>query len=288
VKYTFINDQRAHHSVRRLCTHLRVSPSGYYAWKNQRDRKPARQDRQAAINARVKAAFDAGKGRYGEPRITAMLAQQGNPLNRKTVAQSLKRQGLVCKVAKRFKTTTRRDERQSALPNRLQQSFEADAPNQKWAGDITYIWTQEGWLYLAVVLDLFSRQIIGWSMSDRMTSRLVCDALTMAVFKRKRPEEVIVHTDRGSQYGSAAYQQLLSQNRLIGSMSGTGNCYDNAVVESFFHSLKIELVDDEDYETRDQAKQSIFEYIEVDYNQTRLHSANGYLSPVDYEAQFVA
>ncbi|MDC0947831.1 IS3 family transposase [Gammaproteobacteria bacterium] len=288
VKYTFIEFHRVQHPVRALCAHLQVSPSGYYDWHRRRNRRSSRVQRRDDIDASVNAEFQASKGRYGEPRISAALSKQGKSLNRKTVARSLKRQGLVCKKARRFKQTTRRDARQAASANHLDQDFQASAPNQKWAGDITYINTREGWLYLAVILDLYSRKVIGRSMSDRITSQLACDALTMSQFRRKQPQGVIVHGDRGSQYGSAAYQQRLSDHGLVGSMSGAGNCYDNAAGESFFDSLKVELVDDERYPTREQAKRSIFEYIEVDYNQTRLHSTNGYLTPVDFEAKHVA
>lgn len=159
-------------------------------------------------------------------------------------------------------------------------------PNQKWAGDITYLWTEEGWLYLAVIIDLFSRQVIGWSMGERMTADWVTDALQMAVFKRKRPKNVIVHSDRGSQYCSHAYRELLEQNQLRGSMSAKGNCYDNACSESFFHSLKVEVIHGERFTTRDAMRQTVFEYIETYYNRVRLHSNNGYQSPIDFEADF--
>jgi len=170
--------------------------------------------------------------------------------------------------------------------NLLQQDFSATAPNQKWVGDITYLWTEEGWLYLAVILDLFSRQVIGWSMSERMTADLACEALRMAIFRRKRPKNVIVHSDRGSQYCSHAYRQLLQQHQLLGSMSAKGNCYDNACAESFFHSLKVEVIQGEQFATCESMRQAVFEYIETDYNPVRLHSTNGFLSPLDFERQF--
>lgn len=173
-------------------------------------------------------------------------------------------------------------------PNLLQQDFNADAPNQKWVGDITYLWTDEGWLYLAVMLDLYSRKVVGWAMSERMTAALVCDALRMALWRRKMPAGVIVHSDRGSQYCSHDYQRLIATNKLQCSMSAKGNCYDNACAESFFHSLKVEMIHGERFVTRAAMKEAVFEYIEVDYNRTRRHSANGYISPEAFEAQNVA
>ena len=172
--------------------------------------------------------------------------------------------------------------------NLLKQDFTASQPNQKWAGDITYLWTNEGWYYLAVVLDLYSRKVIGWAMSERMTAHLVCDALTMALFRRKHPKSVIVHTDRGSQYCSHDYQTLLREHGLICSMSAKGCCYDNACSESFFHSLKVEAIHGEQFETRQQIRETVFEYIEVDYNRQRMHSYLDYLSPEEFEQQKLA
>ena len=169
-------------------------------------------------------------------------------------------------------------------PNLLEQDFTAAAPNEKWVGDITYLWTDEGWLYLAVVLDLHSRRVVGWAMSERMKASLVCDALTMALWRRHNPRGVIVHSDRGSQYCSAAYQGLLSRHGLLCSMSGKGNCYDNAVAESFFHTLKVELVHGERFRRRQTLRQEVFEYIEIDYNRTRRHSHLDYISPEAFEA----
>ncbi|MGZ5071414.1 MAG: IS3 family transposase, partial [Methylobacter sp.] len=212
--------------------------------------------------------------------------ENGQPYDLKTIATSLKRQGLVAKAARKFKATTNSKHNLPVFDNLLQQDFSASAPNQKWAGDITYLWTDEGWLYLAVIIDLFSRQVIGWSMSERMTADLACDALRMAIFRRKRPKGVRVHSDRGSQYCSHAYRQLLQQYELFGSMSAKGCCYDNACAESFFHSLKVEAIHGERFITRESIRQAVFEYIETDYNPVRLHSTNGFLSPVEFETQF--
>jgi transposase InsO family protein len=179
--------------------------------------------------------------------------------------------------------TTESDHDLPIFDNQLKQDFSAEEPNQKWVGDITYLWTSEGWVYLAVVIDLYSRIVIGWAMSDRMKTSLVCDALTMALWRRGKPSEVIVHTDRGSQYCSTRYRSLLEHHALIGSMSGTGNCYDNAVAESFFHTLKVEAIHGKTFPTRHSVTQEVFEYIEVYYNRNRRYSTNGYASPQAFE-----
>ena len=233
-------------------------------------------------------AFIAGKKRKGSPRLTRDLAKQGHHYDRKTVATSMKRQGLRAKAAKKFKATTNSKHNLPVAPNLLQQNFTAQAPNQKWVSDITYLWTGEGWLYLAVVIDLFSRLVVGWALAERMTADLVCQALQMALWRRKMPTGVIVHSDRGSQYCSAAYQQLLTGHQLLCSMSAKGNCYDNACAESFFHTLKVEAIHGEQFSTREEMRIAVFEYIEIDYNRTRDHSANGYLSPEAFEALNVA
>jgi len=261
---------------------LKVSRSGFYAWCR---RGPSlRQRAREALDRQVKGVFERCKGRYGAPRITAELAARGLRRDPKTVAASLRRQGLRAKAARKFKATTDSRHALPVSPNLLGQDFTATGPNQKWVGDITYLWTAEGWLYLAVILDLYSRQVIGWALSARMTAELVCDALQMALWRRGFPRGVIVHSDRGSQYCSAAYRRLLSAHGLCQSMSAKGNCYDNACAESFFHSLKVEAIHGERILLRDAMRQTVFEYIEVDYNRTRRHSACGNLSPMAFEA----
>lgn len=268
---------------------LRVSRSGYYDWFKRRQNGPGpRQRRREHLDEQVYTAFKAGKGRNGAPRIHRDLREQGDHCNRKTVARSLSRQGLRAKAAKKFKVTTDSKHDLPVAPNHLARDFSASEPNQKWVGDITYLWTDEGWLYLAVIIDLFSRAVIGWSLSRRMKRHLVCDALRMALWRRGFPTGVLVHSDRGSQYCSNDYQRLIKDHRLICSMSGKGDCWDNAVAESFFHSLKVELIRDERFRTREQMRHAVFEYIEVDYNRYRRHSAIGYLSPMAFEAQQVA
>lgn len=280
-----MKNHRADYSLAVMCQCFKVSRSGYYAWLR---RKPStRHQQRLLLDQQIKSMFLKHKQRYGAERLQRKLQKDdGRPYNPKTIAASLKRQGLVAKAARKFKATTNSKHNLPVFDNLLQQDFSSTAPNQKWAGDITYLWTDEGWLYLAVMIDLFSRQIVGWSMSERMTADLVCDALKMAIFRRKRPTGVIVHSDRGSQYCSHAYRQLLQQNQLLGSMSAKGNCYDNACAESFFHSLKVEAIHGERFSSREAMRQAVFEYIETDYNPLRLHSANGFRSPVEFEARF--
>ena len=263
------------------CDALEVSESGYYAWvgrtPSQADR---RRDQLVAVITQVHAEV---KERYGSPRMTAELNARGYACTVNTVADLMKTHGIRAKTVRRFVRTT--DSRHS-LPvadNLLDRQFEPGRPNVAWSADITYIPTADGWLYLAVVEDLFSRRIVGWSMDATMTSRLVVDALDMAVRRRVPEEGLLAHSDRGSQYASDHYQRLLGEHGITCSMSGVAQCWDNAPVESFFASLKRELVHHERYTTREQAKASIFEYIEAFYNRVRLHSSLGYLSPEQFE-----
>ena len=274
--------------IKSMCRVLDISRSGFYAWRDRQVRPSRRQERRTFIDHHVAQAFAARKGRCGSPTLTRDLRDQGQPYDRKTVAASQRRQGLRAKAARKFKATTNSKHNLPVAPNLLQQDFAATAANQKWVGDITYLWTEEGWLYLAVVIDLYSRLVVGWAMSARMTAELVCDALNMALWRRYMPKGVIVHTDRGSQYCSNDYQSLIRKHSLLCSMSAKGNCYDNACAESFFHTLKVEAIHGERFPTRALMRQTVFEYIEVDYNRNRRHSANGYLSPVLFEAEQVA
>jgi putative transposase len=275
-------------SIAAMCRVLVASRSGFYDWLVKQDKPRLLKHRQQRIDTHVADAFNADKGRSGAIRVALALEKQGFHYNRKTVALSLQRQGLRAKAARKFKATTQSKHHLPVADNLLKQDFYASQPNQKWAGDMTYLWTNEGWYYLAVVLDLYSRKVIGWAMSERMTANLVCDALGMALFRRKKPKGVIVHTDRGSQYCSHDYQTLLRDHGLICSMSAKGCCYDNACSESFFHSLKVEAIHGERFETRQQMRETVFEYIEVDYNRQRLHSYLGYKSPDEFEQQKIA
>jgi transposase InsO family protein len=271
-----------------MCRVLAVSRSGFYSWRHRQRHPTPRQMRRERLDRQVAAAFAVRKGRSGAPGLALDLRDQGERYDRKTVAASMQLQGLRAKAARKFKATTNSNHGLPVAPNLLQQNFSTTTPNQKWVGDITYLWTTEGWLYLAVVIDLYSRLVVGWAMSERITAELTCNALTMALWRRHMPKGVIVHSDRGSQYCSSRYQSLLSQHELVCSMSAKGNCYDNACAESFFHSLKVEVVHGEEVVSRDKMRQIVFEYIEVDYNRSRRHSANGYISPEAFELQQVA
>ena len=268
-----MNKHRVDYSLAAMCQCFTVSRSGYYAW---RQRKPSqRHPRRQALDEQIKTLFHQHKQRYGAERLQRKMPER---CDLKTIAVSLRRQGLVAKAARKFKATTNSKHHLPVFDNLLQQDFSASAPNQKWTGDMTYLLTEEGWLYLAVIIDLFSRQVVGGSMSERMTADLACDELRMAIFRRKRPNGVIVHSDRGSQYCSHAYRQLLQQHDLLGSMSAKGNCYDNACAESFFHSLKVEAIHGERFDTRETMRQTVFESIETDYLCPRVQSRQATLN----------
>lgn len=275
-------------TVKAMARVLGASRSEFYAWCQRQVTPCRRKMERRERDARIKAAFVARKERYGAPRLADDLRDAGTPANRKTIAESLQRQGLYARAARKFKATTNSRHSLPVSPNLLEQDFTATAPNQKWVGDITYLWTEEGWLYLATVIDLFSRRVVGWSMSERMTATLVCDALRMALWRRQMPSGVIFHSDRGSQYCSREFQQLIRDHECLSSMSAKGNCYDNACAESFFHSLKVEAIHGERFSTREAMRKAVFEYIEVDYNRTRRHSANGNISPAAFEAKQAA
>ncbi len=271
-----------------MCRVLGASRSGYYRWCNRCQQPKQRQKRRELLDQQVADAFIARKKRSGSPMLVIDLQEQGHHYDRKTVAASMKRQNLRAKAAKKFKATTNSKHNLPVAPNLLQQDFSATAPNQKWVGDITYLWTEEGWLYLAVVIDLYSRLVVGWAMAERMTAELTCQALKMALWRRHMPKGVIFHSDRGSQYCSALYQGLLTKHALVCSMSAKGNCFDNACAESFFHTMKVEVIHGEHFATREEMRKIVFEYIEVDYNRNRRHSANGCISPEAFEAQQAA
>lgn len=286
MRYAVIKAHEGKFATRLMCRVLVVSSSGYYDWRR---RSPgARARARAELDDQVKQAFLAEKCRAGAPRLTRRLKARGHSAGRHQIAQSLRRQGLRARGARKYKATTNSNHRLPVAPNLLQQDFRAQRPNEKWVSDITHVATDEGWLYVAVVLDLYSRLVVGWAMSDRMSATLTCDALRMAVFRRHRPRGVIVHSDRGSQYCSREYRQLLKHNGLICSMSARGDCYDNAAMESWNHSLKVEAVHGERFATRAQAKSHLFEYIEIYYNRQRLHSSLGYHSPAEFELSRVA
>jgi len=286
VKYAWIKEHKKSFNITLMCKICKVNRSAYYHWikagciVNKVDEK---------LNELIRDIFIEYREVYGTRRIKAVLLQEyGVIVSRRKIAEIMRSLNLSVKMKRKFKVTTTDSNHNYAIsPNRLQRDFKTNVTDEVYVGDITYIRTQQGWLYLAVVIDLFSRQVVGWSMDDRMKTSLVNNALQMALRSRTPPPKLIWHTDRGSQYASDSHRQLLSEYDILQSMSRKGDCWDNAVSESFFHSLKTELVHHENYKTRAQANQSIFEYIEVFYNRKRLHSANNYMSPVDYEAKML-
>ena len=279
--FSFIEQHREVWPVTIMCDTLGVSTAGFYAW---RSRPTSQQEqRRDALLVEICAVHAEVKQRYGSPRIHAELAARGVECCVNTVAKLMHDNDIRAKTTRKFKNTTDSNHPLPVADNLLDRQFEAHGPNERWLSDITYIPTREGWLYLAVVEDLHSRMVVGWSMGDTMTSRLVVDALEMAVRRRLPDEGLLAHSDRGSQYASDHYQRLLAKHGIDCSMSGVGQCWDNAPMESFFASLKKELVHHEDYQSRTQARASIFDYIELFYNPKRRHSSLGFLSPVEYE-----
>lgn len=281
MKYAYIQQQSATHAVERLCRILSVSSSGYYDWKGRPVSNKVRRDESLKIKVRISHAES--HGIYGSPRIYQDLKAQGESVARKRVARLMQEEQIVARAVKVFKRTTIADPTLPVASNLLAQDFRATAPNQRWVSDITYIRTQQGWLYLAMIMDLYSRVIVGWAMDKHMTVELVADALVMAMSRRKTGAGLILHSDRGCQYAAKDYQLMLSERGIRCSMSGRGNCYDNAAAESFFHSLKTEWVHHYKYATRQEAKASLFEYIEMFYNRKRRHSYVNQMAPMQFE-----
>ena len=284
MKYQFMQQHETEFSLKRMSNVFKVSRSGYYRFITAK--LSEREEENMRLLAKIKATHAESRKTYGSPRIHAELCSQGETCSRKRVARLMKKAGLQAKMKKRYKLTTRANPKATAAPNVLQQDFSAEMPNQRWVTDITYVATAEGWLYVAAVLDLFSRRVVGLAMSERMTVDLVLNALNQAVIHREPAEGLMHQSDKVSQYTSKDFQKQLTMYCMIASMSGTGNCYDNAAMESFFHTLKTEHIYFEHYTTREQAKKSIFEYVEVFYNRKRLHSTLGYCSPVAFEKKW--
>ena len=282
--FRFIADHADEWPVAWTCEALEVSVSGYYAWACRPD-SPTEEWRQELVAAIEEVHGDV-KQRYGSPRMTAELKARGHECSENTVAGLMREHGIRAKSPKRFVRTTDSHHRLPVAENVLDRAFDPEGPNRAWCADITYIPTREGWLYLAVVEDLFSRMIVGWSMDETMESRRVVDALEMALARRRPGVGLLAHSDRGSQYASEHYQRVLSAEGIVCSMSGVGQCWDNAPMESFFGRLKSELAPGEMFTTRDQARAEIFEYLEVFYNRVRLHSSLGFLSPDEFERTY--
>jgi len=286
LKFAFIRDHQEEFPVELTCRVLSVSRSGYYAWLRRAPSVASR--RRAELSEQIRQVHRDSREVYGAPRVHQELLASGVPCAKNTVAKLMRQKGLRSKAVRRFvvRTTDSRHAHPIA-PNRLNRRFQRGRPNEAWVADITYIPTSEGWLYLAAVMDLYSRKVVGWAASDSLAADLSCRALRMAVQHRSPAGGVLHHSDRGVQYACEAFQQLLNQHGMTPSMSRTGNCYDNAVMESFFSTLKRELTHHHSYPTREAAQQSLFEYIEVFYNRRRRHSSLGYLSPAEYEQQTI-
>ncbi|MDM5247648.1 MULTISPECIES: IS3 family transposase [unclassified Lysinibacillus] len=284
VIYNFIQQHRHEFRVAKMCEVLGVSRSGYYEWLNRP--KSNQKERKEKLTSQIKRVYLDSRRNYGSPKITKQLNSEGVSVSQKTVSRIMKEEGIRSKTVKKYKATTNSKHNLPVYPNLLDQQFKVERPGQAWVADITYIWTSEGWLYLATIMELFSRRIIGWAMDERMTKELVILALKRAIRTQTPTPGLIHHSDRGSQYASKEYQQVLRTNRMITSMSRKGNCYDNACIESFHSVIKRELVFHEKYKTRDQAKKSIIEYIVSFYNYKRIHSFTNYMSPIAYEKQY--
>ena len=286
MRFFFIQQHCQQYPIELMCTLLEVSRSGYYVWLKRYDQEPGpRAKRREELKEKIEQVFQESHQTYGSPRVYQELKAQGQAVCENTVAKLMKQQGLCSVVRRRFKVrTTDSSHAYPVSPNRLERCFEQALPNQAWCADITYVPTDEGWLYVAAVIDLCSRKIVGWSMADHLRAELCTEALKMAVSQRRPGEGLMHHSDRGVQYACREYRQLLEEYKMDSSMSGRGDCYDNAVMESFFKTLKSECVYQRSFASRREAKASIFQYIEVFYNRKRLHSSLGYMSPEQFES----
>ena len=286
LKYAFIKQLAGDYSIRRLCLTLKVHPSGYYAWLSEPKSARAKDDQR--LLGLIKHSWLESGGVYGYRKIHDDLREVGESCGRHRVARLMRLEGLRSQTGYRRRPGKSGGKPAVASPNLLKRQFDVREPNKVWVTDITYIRTYEGWLYLAVVLDLFSRQVVGWSMKPQMTSDLAIDALLMAVWRRKPRQEVMIHSDQGSQYSSSDWRSFLKANNLIASMSRRGNCHHNAVAESFFQLLKRERIKRRIYTTREDARGDVFDYIEMFYNSKRRHGFNNQLSPVEFEKRYTA
>lgn len=284
--YKFIDKHRSAFAVERMCRVLGVRRSGYYVWKKRGPSKRVLRD--AVLLIKIRESYRLSRGRYGSPNIHADLREWGYRCSRKRVARLMRAEGIRSKSVKRFRVTTQSKHMLPVAENLLQRDFTAREANRVWVSDITYVWTWQGWMYLCVILDLWDRKVVGWSMGERLMSELATSALKKAVALRRPPEGLVFHSDRGAQYASDAFKDELRQFGMIQSMSRKADCWDNAVAESFFGILKRELVHHETYRTRQAARLSVFEYIEGWYNRRRRHSTLGYRSPLAFEQAAMA
>ena len=283
MRYGFVKQHKIEFHVILMCKVLRVSRSGYYEWLKRPTSKQRQEDQR--LSREIVTIHQKSRATYGTRRIKVELAEQGEQVSRSRISRLLREQGLKVKSKRKFKVTTNSKHKLPVAPNLLARKFMVDRPDAVWVSDISYIWTAEGWLYLAGIVDLYSRMVVGWSMNKRITKELTLDALNQALKRRCPQPGLLHHSDRGSQYAAGDYQNLLHDNKMICSMSRKGDCWDNAPMESFFATLKTELIFHEQFATREEAKRKIFEYIEVFYNRQRRHSTIGYQSPADYEAK---
>ena len=283
MRYRVIQEHDRRYPIRLMCRALAVSAAGYYAWRVRPESARSVSDR--TTRSAIRVIHRDSRETYGSPRIWDALVKQGHRIGEHRVARLMRQDGIRAKTVTKWRATTQSNHQWPVAAHTLNRQFTGAAPNRVWAGDITYVWTPEGWLYLSVLLDLYSRRVVGWAMSQRITVELTEQALTMALAKRAPMAGLLHHSDRGSQYAATSYQRVLAAYGLLPSMSRKGNCWDNACVESFFGTLKRELVDQRRYVTRAEARQDIFEYIEVFYNRQRRHSTLGYHSPAEYEAR---
>jgi transposase InsO family protein len=285
MRYRAIQEYDRRYPIRLMCRMLAVSPAGYYAWRGRPESQRVAANR--TLLAAIRVVHQESRQTYGSPRIWRALHKRGYQVGEHRVARLMRHDGLRTKTVKKWRATTHSSHRLPVAANTLDRQFTVSQPNRVWAGDITYVWTLEGWLYLAVLLDLYSRTVVGWAMGPRLTGDLTEQALRMALTSRQPHAGLLHHSDRGSQYAAGPYQLLLTTHGITASMSRKGNCWDNACVESFFGTLKRELVYHRHYATREEATQEIFEYIEVFYNRQRRHSTLGYHSPAEYEARAI-
>jgi len=282
MRFEFIARHRGIWQTRHMCYALGVSRGGFYEWLSRPESCRSRENRQ--LLAQIRASFEQSDRTYGSPRVWRDLRAWGFSCGKHRVERLMRAAGLKARSKRRRLPSDEGVRPEHAIAaNVLDRQFEATAPNQRWVADFTYIWTDEGWLYFAVVMDLFSRRIVGWSMSSEMTAQLVTDALVMAIWRRGKPQELLHHSDQGSQYTSEQFQRLLAEQRITCSMSRQGDVWDNAAMESFFSSLKTERVNGKVYSTRNQARADVFDYVERFYNARRRHSTIGFVSPVEYE-----
>jgi putative transposase len=282
MKYRFMDGYRSEFEVGKMCRALRVSRSGYYAWRKEPVSNREKEDGKLAVE--IRGIHERSRRTYGSPRVHAEMREKGYRIGRNRVARLMREHGIRSKVKKRFKVTTHSKHGLPVAANLLKRNdIQVHRPNQVWVSDITYIRSKEGWVYLCIMMDLYSRNIVGWSMEDRLTKELVMKSLHMACMRRGTERGIIIHSDRGSQYASKDFREMVAEKGFIASMSGKGNCYDNAYAESFFHTMKVEEVYGRVYRTRQEARVRMFEYIEVFYNRLRKHSQLGYLSPYQFE-----